>query len=381
MNMEARKKAAITPSEISPAAELIANNDDLLTLILVRLPAKSTIRFKSVSKHWHSLLSDSVFARNHYSRNPTKSISGLYLYIHETLNSVSLHGRHQNLPSLSFLYGITEPSRIEVTHSSHGLLLCSIGLLYDYGYGWRYIVCNPSTRKYTILYPPGGSIKGRSAYLAFDPSKSPHLYKVVLASYHPHRIDVYRSQSSSWKTFFPQQRYDGPSVFWNGAVHWLTSNRFLMRFDVDAEEIIAMPNPRSPKILSLNNIMYFGECGGGLILIQSRLPCPRGFRILELERDYSRWVVKCQVNLRPLINEFPEIDKGRSNILSIGYKVMFALEGESEKDFAIVLAIPGRLVSYNLKCKTWDVLHDPGESNEISSYRYACTFVDTLYPV
>ncbi|KAH7852490.1 hypothetical protein Vadar_025420 [Vaccinium darrowii] len=81
----------------------------------------------------------------------------------------------------------------------------------------------------------------------------------------------------------------------------------------------------------------------------------------------------------PLINEFPKIDKG-SNILSIGYKVMFALEEERERDFAIVLAIPGRLVSYNLKYKTWDVLHDLGESIEIN-YQYACTFVDTLYPV
>lgn len=40
---------------------LIASNDDLLIEILRRLPAKSIIQFKSVSKHWRSLLSQRHF--------------------------------------------------------------------------------------------------------------------------------------------------------------------------------------------------------------------------------------------------------------------------------------------------------------------------------
>ncbi|XP_058203641.1 auxin response factor 18-like isoform X2 [Rhododendron vialii] len=50
-------KAILAPSEIPPVEEFIANNVDLLTEILARLPAKSMARFKCVSKDWLSLLS------------------------------------------------------------------------------------------------------------------------------------------------------------------------------------------------------------------------------------------------------------------------------------------------------------------------------------
>ncbi|KAF7150732.1 hypothetical protein RHSIM_Rhsim02G0248200 [Rhododendron simsii] len=59
MNEEARGKAILkaTPSELALAEEIIADNVELLTKILARLPRKSVAQFKSVSKHWLSLLS------------------------------------------------------------------------------------------------------------------------------------------------------------------------------------------------------------------------------------------------------------------------------------------------------------------------------------
>ncbi|THG15539.1 hypothetical protein TEA_024733 [Camellia sinensis var. sinensis] len=126
-----------TSSDHSPASELIAGNVGLLSEILFRLPPKSLIRFKSVSKDWWS------------NTNTT------------------------------------------ILHSCNGLLLCLNGTT-------RFIVCNPTTKKHKILpYPVGissscfvkqfsviltesGPIHNNfDAYLAFDPSKSPH-YKVVL---------------------------------------------------------------------------------------------------------------------------------------------------------------------------------------------------------
>ncbi|KAK5817620.1 hypothetical protein PVK06_022547 [Gossypium arboreum] len=46
----------------SQNAETIANNYDLLIQILVRLPVKSLLRFKSVSKTWHSIISNPEFS-------------------------------------------------------------------------------------------------------------------------------------------------------------------------------------------------------------------------------------------------------------------------------------------------------------------------------
>ncbi|XP_058202842.1 F-box protein At5g07610-like [Rhododendron vialii] len=198
----------VTPSEIFPAAELIANNVDLLTEILLRLPAKSAIRFKCVSKQWLSLVSESQFSINHSTRNPRpSSTSGLYFYIEETLNSVSLHGRCRNPPPpLSFLDGLVERSTIEVAHSSNGLLLCYINSI-D-GYLQQYIVCNPTTKKYTLLPKPDGLVNDWSGCLVFDPSKSLRHYKVVSVGYSPGRpfgpyqISVYTSQSLCWRKVF-----------------------------------------------------------------------------------------------------------------------------------------------------------------------------------
>ncbi|KAH7861056.1 hypothetical protein Vadar_021090 [Vaccinium darrowii] len=53
-------------SELSPAAEVIANNVDLLLCF----PAKSLTQFKAVSKQWLSLISDSQFDTNHSRQNP-----------------------------------------------------------------------------------------------------------------------------------------------------------------------------------------------------------------------------------------------------------------------------------------------------------------------
>ncbi|KAL7229412.1 hypothetical protein ACSBR2_008006 [Camellia fascicularis] len=45
------------------SAEAVANNDDLLNQILVGLPIRSLLRFKSVSKHWLSLITHPHFVR------------------------------------------------------------------------------------------------------------------------------------------------------------------------------------------------------------------------------------------------------------------------------------------------------------------------------
>ncbi|XP_058225733.1 F-box protein At5g07610-like [Rhododendron vialii] len=270
---------------------------------------------------------------------------------------------------------------------TNGLLLC-----YYYGrargsdFKLQFIVCNPTTKNYAVLPKLDGLATACHGYLAFDPSKSPYHYKVALFDYRPdhYQIHVYSSQSLCWRKVFPDQNCFGfgRGVFWNGAIHWPTDDHFLKRFDVDVEEIIAMPNPQSPKILSRYRTMYFGGCGGGLILIQSPSYCPSEFSILELEKDYSGWVVKCRVNLRPLISEFPEMES-RSHKNSNSYSVLHAVEGENGSDFALLLATPRRIISYNLKYKTWNVLRDLmlRESKKICLKSYAFPFMETLFPV
>ncbi|KAK9293267.1 hypothetical protein L1049_021259 [Liquidambar formosana] len=61
-------------------AKAIAGNKDLLREILLRLPIKSLLRFKSVSKEWLSLISNPHFAQSYTHRyNPNLKPSSLLL--------------------------------------------------------------------------------------------------------------------------------------------------------------------------------------------------------------------------------------------------------------------------------------------------------------
>ncbi|KAL7224691.1 hypothetical protein ACSBR1_026050 [Camellia fascicularis] len=78
-------------TEQRSAGNAIAENSDLNTQILVRLPVKPLTQFKSVSKQWLSLISDSQFSLHHSRRN-RKPTSALFLL---SLNKIN--------PEFSFL--------------------------------------------------------------------------------------------------------------------------------------------------------------------------------------------------------------------------------------------------------------------------------------
>ena len=67
-------------SSQNTTSEIIAHNDDLLIQILEKLPIKPLTKFKSVSKHWLSLISDPQFSR----RLVSTSVSGLFISSHST---------------------------------------------------------------------------------------------------------------------------------------------------------------------------------------------------------------------------------------------------------------------------------------------------------
>ncbi|GAB4836775.1 hypothetical protein Ancab_001687 [Ancistrocladus abbreviatus] len=109
-------------------AELLAANDDLAMELLLRLPPKSLARFKSVSTHWHSLISSVYFSCLHALRHPTNPISGVFLRASSSnhYHFLSLSDR----PYLSSQFSIPLPSSsaplatgLRILQSCDGLLL------------------------------------------------------------------------------------------------------------------------------------------------------------------------------------------------------------------------------------------------------------------
>ncbi|KAI9078307.1 hypothetical protein K1719_039683 [Acacia pycnantha] len=74
--------------------------------------------------------------------------------------------------------------RVTILQSCNGLLLCSSGfLVIDDDRGFRYFVCNPTTKQFTVVNLPDREVRDRwiTLNLAFEPSRSPH-YRVILIS-------------------------------------------------------------------------------------------------------------------------------------------------------------------------------------------------------
>ncbi|XP_058202940.1 F-box protein At5g07610-like [Rhododendron vialii] len=370
--------------DLPPMAEVIANNIDLLTQILLFFPAKSLIRFKSVSKHWLSLISDSQFAATHSRRNPRPSISGLFLSWHfpncqteKYTKSVSLQG-HENRPTLAFLDGVgVALVRPKITHSSNGLLLCKCR--YSAHSSDHYLVCNPTTKTHTLIPDPpefsSGSVRSSSrAFLAFDPSKSPGYKVVFLGECYSNSVTnlyicVYCSKSASWKRFRVPDGRHTHEVLCGGVIYWLSHKGVVLGFDIDSEKMIEKStNP--PKIPGVALMMYFGECDGHLIFVQLNITSALEFIILEMDKDNSRWIVKFLVNLEPLCSMGSKFSY---------YCVLCVVKEDKEKDFQLVLDLGGTVVSYNVMNQTWNVLNDmaPGES---VSYM-ANPYIESLSPL
>ncbi|XP_058185944.1 F-box protein At5g07610-like [Rhododendron vialii] len=391
------------------SAEIIAGNVDLLTQILLRVPAKSLIRFKSVSKQWLSLISDSRFARIHTQQNPSPPISGLYFYFNHD-SSLSLNRitrvsfcddhRRTTLPNLRFLDG-SGAGILVLHHSSNGLMLWSNG-------DQIYLVCNPTTQKFVVL-PTLAAVASESKfrYLIYDPRKS-HYYKVVVvrSSYHKNtsQFDVYSSESGSWKSsvaapWIPNH-WSGNGFVWNGAIFQMTCvpgpesccskhDHVYFRFDIDAGKLTTTRVPSSPDTNISKEILCFGERGGHLFHIQVPWDKATEFRVLEMmerENDY-RWTVKYVVDLTPLILPqgrvctSPERRRRRFLVISI------MNVGASENDLAVVLYFRGEFVQYNIESKSWKVLSDLPLGRNFPACishdpkQYSHPFIQSLTPI
>ncbi|XP_024029693.1 F-box protein At5g07610-like [Morus notabilis] len=310
---------------------MIADNDDLLNEILLHLPIKSLIKFKSVSKHWLSLISDPNFSRRRNPSFPT-SASAIFFRIYSEsgrarpeYNFIDLsHNSNPSRPPFRSLTFVDNKPGIGICHSCNGLLLCCASS--PNRERREYYVYNPTTKQYTILppliFPRGNSravIKGLT--LAFDPSKSPH-YKVVCvrnsdAQRGQFQVEIYSSETGPWRLCsnlgsfpaqFSTQFNDG--VFWNGAVHWFCPSGTSLYFKVDEERLGEIPMLPVPDDFDpLNRMLaYFGESRDHLHFVDHIHESGEvRLNVYEMERDYSGWFVKYRVDLSRVSTAFPEL--------------------------------------------------------------------------
>lgn len=70
--------------------------------------------------------------------------------------------------------------------------------------------------------------------------------------------------------------------------------------------------------------------------------------VYEMKQDRSGWFVKYHCDLRILEYAFPRIFCAHYDNLHV-FHLLCLLEGETQEEATLVMAVPGEVISYNLK--------------------------------
>ncbi|XP_027174692.1 F-box protein At5g07610-like [Coffea eugenioides] len=372
------------------SAIVVGNNQDLMTQVLLFLPAKSLMRFQCVSKDWLSIISSSNFRLLHSRKNPgaevgllmLRKIQGKSKLYHvplckEELNSVGMiSSRFSNLFDVE--------GEIVGMHSSKGLFCIDFLPANE---SRRFYVFNPTTnqcRRIPLVDTMDWSkFEIVAVNICFDPLESEYYSLVCVWEKKPgvegrqkFRYTVYSSENGVWKNCersnAPGWRYsfhDG--VFWNGIQFWCNEMDVLyydFKHDYGQQVWDDGHEETGP-----GYVLYFGESGGNIWLIYST-----GYEleISQLEVDiypnashFAQWLPKYHIDLGflcafgPLLVKPPnppkcifDVDFGFRMLGKFGFRVRSFVVDERGQNPRLVISVPGKIICYDIKGKTVEEL-------------------------
>ncbi|KAK4436602.1 F-box protein [Sesamum alatum] len=370
-----------TATTTTSAAEAVAYTDDVLVEILLFLPAKSIIRFKAVSKHWHSLISTSSFSHLHTLRHRKPQPS----FILRAAPSLFFYFNPTRKKFLQFHLNFAHP---RILQSCHGLLLLECGS--SLSVNRDYYVYNPTTRDSRNLLLEKESLLGLR--LAFDPSKSPH-YKVICVSstsYSIHfcEIQVYDSETRTWKRLdkvFTSSdfRKFNDGVYWNSGIYWIASGDQILSFDIENSVLESSPatmiTSRGGRSLNMVHLM---ESSGWMhcVLHKDTLSSLLLVYEYEVKDNVNDWYLKYGVSFDLIAASFGERTYGKISVMGI-------ITGERKEELSLVFHIPGKILVYRFHDGSSEELLDLRlvkfyrERQLQFGYHDAYQFIESLAPV
>jgi F-box interacting protein len=253
---------------------------DLIIQILLWLPVKSLICFKSVCKLWLTLISDPIFANLHFQLAQTNSTRIISISaVPPQIRSIDFEAL-LNDDSASPNPNLSLPQSyfpLQMKGSCRGFIFlhCSSN-----NYLW-----NPSTG--FLKQIPLSSIDSRfGAYFlrylyGFGYDQSRDDYLVVLLSYDPavpahfsSHLEIFSLTDNTWKenedTHFPYigaYSYPSAGLLFNGAIHWFVTHRgscmqVIVAFDLMERKLLEITIPYAfvgNHIASDIGLWVFGE--------------------------------------------------------------------------------------------------------------------------
>ncbi|KAL2530263.1 F-box/kelch-repeat protein [Forsythia ovata] len=235
--------------------------EEIIMEILSRLPVKSLIKFRSVSKSWLSLISRTQFAKAHLEisikKNKGEPDSLAFGCTSETgvkLRSCNLDSFMNDLKYINAaeIYGDTVLNSLWMIGSINGLICLSVRPS-------EIFLWNPSIRKSKKL-PPSGFTYGQFSFIStygFGYDKVNDDYKVVEtygftndSCMYIADVKIYSLRSNSWKQIegWPGAYVAGSNtVFVDGSFHWPGRSKrpwFITSLNLATEMYHEVPLPR-----------------------------------------------------------------------------------------------------------------------------------------
>lgn len=361
----------------SSTAAVIEGNDDLLLEILLYLPAKSIIKFKTVNKRWRSLTSDPLFCLRHTLHHPlrrrqTQTLllgsgggSVFYRLCNPTIPKIYPTQTRSGLPYLSAL----------VLQSCNGLLLLNKkGELKSFE-KCRYHVLNPTTMQETELPPPPYKLKRFAGlFLLFDPNVSQH-YDVVCFSNKTkkgNQVYLYKSETREWKLVVGEGLEMGVSCnrrggfYFNGGICFpRPRSSCLFTPDGSLTKIPNIPQHRRPGrqrncVLASNGALwsltlYWNKEGSNVLIV------------CEMKEEEMRWRKRYELDMNPIMAKCGGGDCG-------GVYFEGLVRAEEEEDSVLVFR-------WRCKVKIYRFRDGGVEDFDRCSWIGRHHFIETLAPV
>ncbi|XP_059631589.1 F-box/kelch-repeat protein At3g06240-like [Cornus florida] len=280
-NKKKKKKAESNANHKEEAMPLPFLPEHPVVQILSKLPVKSLLQFKCVSKPWRSLISDPSFIKTHLSQSVTKSVLIATSRPPYRLYTISFGSAGNDIveSKIEFLFQNIKPHpRCRIVGSCNGLIAMDVkfGIYHkqNYGVDFRSIyVFNPSTRE--SLQIPWKSLHYLNGF-GYDQCSDD--YKLVSTSHDS--MYVYSLRIGSWRKVYHPRDLDfcviTNGIQLNGALHWLsiTDNKPDMPLEIAALSLVDEKLSKIPLPTSLTNFerrtCQIGLFEGCLCLIPRR---------------------------------------------------------------------------------------------------------------
>lgn len=363
----------------------IMGSDDLLTEILLNLPAKTLIRFKSVCKLWLTLISSHQFSyRHNLHHSRSKPEHSLLLRLKETSDYFYLQSSIHVKKLVPYHFPPSLVGPITIQSFSNGLILLQCCQAENPEESCH--VYNPTTKQSrqislntNVIYK---CVLGLS--LAFDPLESPH-FKIICVRATKIRssnlwrswwrrclIEMYESDTDSWKVYgqpflAPRSLDFNRGIYCKGSIHWRG-----VFFDLRHCAVKNHPEVVVPEDTGMEN---FHECyiesNGYLHNVRHFLE-RRIVMVFELPSDNSEWGLKYRINLDGSL--------GLLSVLSIT-----RVDDEEDDSMLLFTEEAGKIMGYSLQKNCVKELMD---FRMEEFYQEGCVhfddtiqFIETLAPV